>query len=134
MKKFDRRVALQKIIDKYSQEDTPGRSYFGRSDDRDNIYFVQAGDIGQIKIGVSKDPRMRLSGLQTGNPNKLRLLWFCPYDKQKAESNVHNLLAEYRLAGEWFSPSEKVLDLVVQTICHCFDGSWFPTNKLIFNE
>src|ERR1017187_677078 len=37
------------------------------------VYFAQPVDGGPIKIGVTNDLRLRLSGLQTGSPVKLVL-------------------------------------------------------------
>ena len=41
---------------------------------KDNLYIIQSDVTGMIKIGRSKDPQKRLKQLQTGNPNKLKLI------------------------------------------------------------
>ena len=40
----------------------------------DDLYIIQSDVSGNIKIGRSKDPQKRLKQLQTGNPNKLKLI------------------------------------------------------------
>jgi len=45
-----------------------------RLDSGSYVYFVQAGEGGPIKIGVTRDIGGRLRTLQTGNPYRLRLL------------------------------------------------------------
>lgn len=59
-----------------------------------------------FKIGISKDPEKRLTQLQTGSFLPLKVLGCVgPFKKQTAfslESEVHNLLAEYKTSGEWF--------------------------------
>ena len=41
---------------------------------KDDLYFIQSDFTGMIKIGRSKDPQKRLKQLQTGNPNRLKLI------------------------------------------------------------
>ena len=40
----------------------------------DDLYIIQSDVTGMIKVGRSKNPCKRLKQLQTGNPNKLRLI------------------------------------------------------------
>lgn len=59
-----------------------------------------------VKIGISSDPEKRIATLQTANPNPLVLLCaFATPDRTMAkmlESAFHQVMAEHRLAGEWF--------------------------------
>jgi hypothetical protein len=77
------------------------------------VYFIQAIDGGPIKIGYSataEGVQARLKSMQTGNPQPLvvrRLVEAPPeYERQ-----LHNRLAEWRARGEWFWPSQRVLDV-----------------------
>jgi len=72
------------------------------------LYFIQLENTGPIKIGLAKNPNRRLIQLQTANPYKLNLLYFFPSCKTD-EDGLHYLLRAYRLEGEWFLPSKKVL-------------------------
>ena len=79
-----------------------------------NIYFVQSGDNGTIKIGVTKDIDARIKNLQTGNHRKLKLL-ACVEAGEDAcfiESYLHNIFKDYRLEGEWFKSSPWMLSFI----------------------
>lgn len=69
---------------------------------KDNLYIIQSDLTGMIKIGRSKDPVKRLKQLQTGNPNKLKLIASFEGLGWK-EKVLHEQLSLYRLEGEWFS-------------------------------
>ena len=49
---------------------------------RPRMYYVIQADFQYIKIGSSKNPHKRLFGLQTGNPQKLFLLFFRDIEKE----------------------------------------------------
>ncbi len=65
------------------------------------VYFVLARRTNLVKIGVSDDPRSRLSALQTGSPIKLEIVAEMPGD-ERYERVLHESFAEYRIHGEWF--------------------------------
>ena len=69
---------------------------------RDDLYLIQSSNTGMIKIGRSKTPSKRLKQLQTGNPNKLKLVASFK-DQGWMEKNLHERLKDYRQEGEWFS-------------------------------
>lgn len=68
---------------------------------KDNLYIIQSDLTGMIKIGRSKDPQKRLKQLQTGNPNKLKLIASFEGEGWK-EKILHERLDSFRLEGEWF--------------------------------
>ncbi len=49
---------------------------------RPRLYYIIQADFKFIKIGSSKSPHNRLVSLQTGNPQKLVLLFFCDAEKE----------------------------------------------------
>lgn len=65
------------------------------------VYFVEAKNLGLVKIGFSKDPSKRLKDLQTGSPDELEGLFTFPGTKQK-EKELHRKLHRFRVRGEWF--------------------------------
>lgn len=73
------------------------------------VYFIQAGQDGPIKIGVSDSVFDRLKALQTGNPEPLRLIAAVIGDTQD-ELALHRRFRRQRLIGEWFRPSKKLLE------------------------
>lgn len=75
------------------------------------VYFIQAGDGGPIKIGVTNDAAKRLRGLQTGCPVPVRLLATQPGDVQR-EAELHSVFDAHRQHGEWFFPASELLDYV----------------------
>jgi hypothetical protein len=73
-----------------------------------SIYFIQAGDDGPIKIGVTgRSIHKRLAGIKTGCPWPLRLLGEAPGDFVQ-EQVIHLHLVQFRMEGEWFWPDPAV--------------------------
>lgn len=65
------------------------------------VYVIQGDPGTPIKVGVAKDPHRRMAGLQTGNPQELRLLHIIPGD-HKLEASLHHRLKDSLVRGEWF--------------------------------
>jgi hypothetical protein len=78
------------------------------------IYFILDTVVRAIKIGYSKKPKNRLSGLQTANPNRLDLLGIIP-GTEREETQLHLRFADYRLQGEWFK-GDDILEAVLELI------------------
>lgn len=77
--------------------------------ERPRLYFIIQADFNFIKIGSSKNPHGRLTGLQTGNPQKLILLFFRDAEKDMAELFTFNrkwttMQAEEEHKREWLCP------------------------------
>jgi hypothetical protein len=75
------------------------------------VYFIRAGDIGPIKIGMSRNVESRLAKMQTDTPMLLKLLGCIPGGKTE-EHNLHLRLSAYRVSGEWFRPDPVVIAAV----------------------
>ena len=54
-----------------------------------------------IKVGTAQDVLKRLKGLQTGNPQELRLLYVL-LGNHRLEWNLHKRIWRNRVRGEWF--------------------------------
>ena len=67
----------------------------------DYIYFIQHGDSGPVKIGLSKTPTERVKKLQTGNPRELILRHVIPGDRG-VENDLHERFKAALIRGEWF--------------------------------
>lgn len=74
------------------------------------IYFIQRGQDGPIKIGIAKDVGKRLSDLQVGCPEKLRVLAQFQTSSIRAEYYMHSEFAHLRLGGEWFRADPELVD------------------------
>lgn len=72
------------------------------------IYFIQDSVNGAIKIGyTSQDPEIRLSTLQTGNPNTLTIIGLM-HGSSILEKYLHYKFREHHIRGEWFMPHERI--------------------------
>ena len=68
------------------------------------VYAIRNTTTGNIKLGISKNPRRRLEQLQVGNDCKLELVAYKRAEnKFKDEVCLHNKFSAYRIHGEWFS-------------------------------
>lgn len=87
------------------------------TDDTDYVYIIRAGRTNLYKIGISNDPQGRLDSLQTANPYKLKLIHVFKADNAAAaEEELHRLLHNNRMEGEWFklTPAEKDVLLSIE--------------------
>lgn len=77
---------------------------------KEYTYFVQSESGGPIKIGYTRqDPSQRLANLQTGSPTILKIVGLI---EGNVESSLHVKFASDRIHGEWFNPSQKILDFI----------------------
>lgn len=75
------------------------------------VYFMQAGPRRTVKIGISRDPLMRASRLQTGTPEEYRILAVMPGGKAE-EAEMHARFAAHRVRGEWFKRTPEMTALI----------------------
>ena len=79
-----------------------------------SVYFIQA-EGGQIKIGRSDCPTIRLKTLETGSPVQLKLLKQISCDRKESkilEDKLHLKFKDCRLHGEWFHPTDELLKYI----------------------
>lgn len=69
------------------------------------VYLVSDGDA--YKVGYSTDPHGRLASLQTGNPRRLRLLFYVPGTPED-EAALHAKYIGDNLLQEWFCPTPEL--------------------------
>jgi hypothetical protein len=75
------------------------------------VYFVQHGERGAIKIGSAGNVGSRIAELQTGAPEKLRVL-LTIRGGYVVEKMIQQHLGKHRTRGEWFNPAQEVLELI----------------------
>ena len=79
------------------------------------MYFIQVENSGPIKIGIAKDVKKRMAGLQTGCPYKLNLLYATKCCKED-ETNLHGCLREnfpeFVIRGEWYMPTDPIFNTI----------------------
>ena len=81
------------------------------------LYAIGAylnNELVAVKIGVSKDSNERLKTLQRNNFAHLEIMYFRTHESEriakKFERIAKNDLRLYRIQGEWFKPTEEVLN------------------------
>jgi hypothetical protein len=84
------------------------------------VYFILDEKSDAIKIGKSDNVSERLSTLQTGNPNPLKIVKIieCKTAKQAhtKEKKLHNKFKKIHLNGEWFKYDKELFDIVLNEI------------------
>lgn len=71
----------------------------------EQIFFVQSGKSGPIKIGRSADPDLRLADLRAASPDELTLLAAVPGNLE-TERALRTQFAADHTRGGWFKPSK----------------------------
>lgn len=69
-----------------------------------SIYFIgiQGNEFSDIKIGYSNSLEERIKNLQTGNNEKLEILYYINDVTIAFETHLHSICSRYRKLGEWF--------------------------------
>lgn len=75
-------------------------------------YFVQAGNGGPVKVGVSRNFKARFKTLQALNPYTLNVLKIADTNSKDLESHFMDRFKRSRIHGEWFWPSGEMLDYI----------------------
>lgn len=92
---------------------------------RQFIYVIAESTSGPCKIGITTDPRFRLSILQNGNPRKLTLAHYKQINylsRLEYERVAHALAgAAYQLVGEWFDITTDSAVRAVDEACRMMD-------------
>lgn len=76
------------------------------------VYFIQA-ESGPIKIGTTNSLFQRLSAIQTGNHENLKIIGALTGDDQ-SEKEHHEKFAHLRIRGEWFRPGDDLLSYIYE--------------------
>jgi hypothetical protein len=78
------------------------------------VYVVGIGDpyLTHVKIGFTrKNPFARMASLQTGCPFKMRMIGYI-FGNEAMEAELHDVLCNSRVEGEWFEYSDYVARIV----------------------
>lgn len=80
------------------------------------VYIISSNE--SMKVGVSRDPLKRLSGMQCGSPEEMKLIYqtdFCD-NAEAVESVCHVSLRSSHERGEWFHiDASLAIDIVLTT-------------------
>jgi hypothetical protein len=85
-----------------------------------SVYVIGTGD-GPYKIGLAQNLYMRLSGIQTGNPQELFVHWSYKLlrkaEARAIERAAHQTLKAKHIRGEWFDCTlQEAMDAIWQHI------------------
>jgi hypothetical protein len=100
-------------------------------------YFIQGTPHGPVKIGRTEDVSDRISTLQTGHHDTLRLLLVLDGDR---EAELHKRFRNDRIRGEWFRWSEAVETFVSENapwksdVWHMVNVYCTPDQREQFNK
>ena len=95
LKAFENFHVDEEIVDAMKQTYNVNKLY---------VYAIKEESTGNIKIGISANPRRRLEQLQTGNSSTLTLVAVKEAVNGYAdEAKLHLTNAAYHVRGEWFS-------------------------------
>lgn len=82
------------------------------------VYFILDEKSKAVKIGKANDIEDRISSLQTGNPNQLKLIGYIKCNSEQhsfmLEKQYHEKFKEFRGNGEWFVYDEKLFEDFIQ--------------------
>jgi len=95
------------------------------------VYFTQDTQTKAIKIGYSKNPKKRRSGLQTASPNELVILGFI-HGELEDEKAYHQKFAQHRIKGEWFKGD--ILPAVLEIIARNPIDRPPPSNVIVVGD
>ena len=100
LKAFENFHVDEEIVDAMKQTYNVNKLY---------VYAIKEESTGNIKIGISANPRRRLEQLQTGNSSTLTLVAVKEAVNGYAdEAKLHLTNAAYHVRGEWFSGQARI--------------------------
>jgi len=100
-------VSVKEIMDTIIDIDIPDVDLF--------VYAAQEKNSGRIKVGISRNPEVRIKQLNIGNPEPLELICVKSAPNRFAdEKAIHKKLESKNIRSEWFSASnEEVIDAML---------------------
>lgn len=76
------------------------------------VYFALAGNTNRVKIGCSDNVLKRIRTLQTGCPDKIRVVFTIQNVHRREEKRLHKLFKSSRIHREWFNYQPHVAKFV----------------------
>lgn len=81
------------------------------------VYFIRNDDQACVKIGHSREPWTRLTNLQVGSPNLLRMMGMAAAHIS-IEPIIHDWHRLLRRQGEWFNDQDGSLSAWLQSVSY----------------
>jgi Meiotically up-regulated gene 113 len=79
-----------------------------------DVYFLQRGTAGPIKIGSSLSVAKRILAIQVSSAERCELLGVVCGGGAKLEKQLHRKFSACRLSGEWFSPTDELMAEIIR--------------------
>lgn len=79
------------------------------------VYFLRADRSGAIKIGMTGHFDTRLAQIRTASPEPISVVGVVAADKS-LEQSLHAEFAASRLSGEWFEPTDALLERIARIL------------------
>jgi hypothetical protein len=92
------------------------------------VYVIYNHTNHCVKVGYTVNLNSRFSQIQLSTADKLTLL-FTLSGGVEIESEIHKLLAKYRLRGEWFAYNQEVLSLLMNYQQNFINGLTFTEKE-----
>lgn len=91
------------------------------------IYFIYDSSNNAVKIGVTKNLKVRLSMLQTGNPTKLEVVHVLENGSFEEEAILQSHYKQYNILNEWFRYVDEIkndiADSNLEYIISCYEAT-----------
>lgn len=89
------------------------------------VYFIQNTNTGHVKIGYTNTSiKQRLSALQTGSSDKLRVLAVLENATMEDEKELHFKFSHLNTIGEWHILNYDLLDYIQKTSKNYSDSNY----------
>lgn len=80
------------------------------NDIKTKVYVISDGEY--VKIGITKNIKERMNGINTNNPRKLTLIACQEYDNAyEIEQSLHEKFKDKQIMGEWFDMLDEVREI-----------------------
>jgi hypothetical protein len=100
----------------------------------DGWVYIAYADTGHYKVGRSVDPSSRVDHFDVQMPVEVDILYQIPCDDYKsAESELHDLLSDCQVTGEWFDLPQHTIR-VLGDIIRFKDGEFRVANEYTYRK
>lgn len=101
----------------------------GRKPKKPKVYVLECE--GHYKVGVSLNPRSRITSLQIGCPFPIKLVMTITHpNADRLEARLHQLYRRHRVRGEWYALSPDHLRVLADR----YKGKCAPALLALFEE
>ena len=111
-----KKPAIKKYIEENTYTPKDKEVVINQLEEESVVYFIKCKETGLIKIGYTTDITKRVSGVRKDRGNPVELLGTIKKNGRQLEQILHIRFMKSRHKGEWFNPTEDLVDFV-NTVC-----------------